>query len=112
QPGYLIVLTVGVVVAELRVAEFVTSREHGRAAAAQQHRERISAQAAAQRVDGRVVGLPFRAAVPAVVVVGAVGVVPAVALIVLFVVGIQVIEREAVVTGQEIDRRILPLIGR
>ena len=59
--------------------------------------------AVAQPLDGRVVGRPFDAAVPAAVVVGAVAVVFAVGLVVLVVVGDEVVEREAVVAGDEVD---------
>src|SRR5262249_44502202 len=46
---------------------------------------------------------PFPAAVPAQVVVDAVAVVLAISLVVLVVVAHQVVQREAVVTGDEVD---------
>ena len=58
----------------------------------------------ADREDVRVVGRPLDAAVPAPVVVAAVAVPLAVGLVVLLVVGDQVVEREAVVAGDEVDR--------
>src|SRR5205085_1966501 len=54
--------------------------------------------------DGRVVGRALDAAVPAVVLRGAVAVRLAVGLVVLLVVTDQVPEREAVVAGHEVDR--------
>ena len=42
QPGDLVVLAVGVVVAEFRVAEFVAGEEHGRSPAAHQHGAGVS----------------------------------------------------------------------
>ena len=53
-------------------------------------------------IAGSSVG-PFDAAVPAAVVVGAVAVVLAVGLVVLVVVGDQIVQREAVVAGHEVD---------
>ncbi len=58
----------------------------------------------AQGVDAGVVGRPLVAAVAAEVVVPAVAVVLAVGLVVLAVVADQVVEREAIVAGDEIDR--------
>ena len=56
----------------------------------------------------RVVGRPLGAAVPGAVVVGPVAVVLAVRLVVLLVVGDEVVQREAVVRGDEVDRRERP----
>lgn len=49
---------------------------------------------------------PLDPAVPAVIIVGAVRIAPSVSLIVLRVIGIQVIQAEAVMAGQEIDGSI------
>src|SRR4029077_7160261 len=57
-----------------------------------------------QGQDGRVVGGAFDAAVPGPVVVAAVPVVLAVGLVVLVVVGDQVLQGEAVMCGDEVDR--------
>ena len=61
--------------------------------------------AGAQGDDVRVVGRALGAAVPRPVVVGAVAVVLAVGLVVLVVVGDQVAQGEAVVHGDQVDRR-------
>ena len=90
QPGGQIVLTVGVVVAELAVAELVSRQEHGDAPAAHQQRKGVAAHPAAQGVDLGVCRLTLHAAVPAVVVISSVGVVPAVFQVVLLVVGVQI----------------------
>ena len=70
------------------------------------------AQAAAQGSDLRIGGWPFGAAVPAVVVAGPVGVAPAVGLVMLFIVGIQVVQGKAVVAGDKVDRGVLPPVRR
>src|SRR5205085_2509023 len=64
--------------------------------------------APAQRQHAAVVGVALGARVPGAVVVGAVPVVLAVGLVVLVVVGDQVAEGEAVVGGDEVDRRVGP----
>ena len=56
-----------------------------------------------QLLDCRIVGRTFDAAVPAAIVVGAVAVVLAVRFIVLLVVGDEIVEREAIVAGDEVD---------
>ena len=58
--------------------------------------------------DVGVVGLALDAVVPGAVVVGAVAVVLAVGLVVLVLVGHQVAQGEAVVRGDEVDRRERP----
>ena len=108
QPGGDVVLTVGVVVAELGVAELVPGQEHGDAPAAHEQGEGAAHHPPAQGVDGRVGRGALRAAVPAVVVVCPVGVVPAVFQVVLLVVGEEVPQGEAVVAGDEVHRGVLP----
>ena len=54
-------------------------------------------------LDRGIVGGAFDAAIPASVVVGAVAVLLAVRLVVLLVVGDQIVQGEAVVTGDEVD---------
>ena len=111
QPGNLVVLTVGVVVAELGVGKFVPRQEHGSAPAAQQHGEGVFYQPVPKGQHLRIRGVSLHAAVPAVVVVGPVGVAPAVGLVVLDVVGVQVVQGKAVVAGEEVHRGVLPLGG-
>ena len=103
QPGDLVVLAVGVVVAELGVAEFISCKEHGCPAAAHKDSAGVADHPHAKGEDLRVIGLPLRSAVPAPVVICTVSVLPAICLIVLFVVGIQIVEREAVMAGEKID---------
>ena len=112
QPGYDIVLTVGIVVAKLRVAELVAAVEHRRSAAAEQRRKRIFHHAPAQSLDLRIVRLSLDAAVPAVSLIVTVRIVPAVFLIVLRVVRVQIVERKTVMAGQEIHRCTLTSVHR
>src|SRR6202034_4050436 len=64
EPGKLVVLTVGVVVAMLRMAEFVTVPHHGDALAHQERRYQRAPAALTYLKDRRVVARAFRTAVP------------------------------------------------
>src|ERR1700680_4005295 len=98
-----VVLSVTIIVASLRAADFVAPADHRYALRAQQRQQEISLLPLAQVDDFGVVGLPLLAAIPGVIVVGSVAVFFAIGLVVLFVVGDQVVERETVVRGDEID---------
>ena len=104
----LVVLAVGVVVAVLRVAEFVAAHSIGTPCEKKQRGDEIAPLRRAQLDDGGIVGRPFDAAVPAVVVVGAVAVVFAVGFVVLVVVADEIVQREAVVAGDEVDAGVRP----
>jgi len=104
EPGDLVVLAVGVVVAVLGAADLVAAEQQRQAERQQQRRQDRPGLAFAQRVDSSVVGDAFRAAVPGAVVAGAVAVVLAVRLVVLIVVGDQVAQREPVVHGDQVHR--------
>ena len=103
DPGDLVVLTVGVVVASLGPAQLISVADHGHALTEQDGGQEVAGLAMTQLGDRRVVGGPFGAAVPGAVVVAAVGVALEVGLVVLLVVGDQVVHREAVVGGDEVD---------
>ena len=105
DPGQLVVLAVGVVVAALGAAHLVAVQDHRHALRQQQRGEEVALLAGAQREDRRVVGLALDAAVPRPVVALAVAVALAVGLVVLVVVRDQVAQREAVVRGDEVDAR-------
>src|SRR6185503_17551273 len=65
EPGQLVVLAVGVVVAELGSSALVAYQQHGDALGQQQRGEQVALLAATQGVDLRVVGGTLGAAVPA-----------------------------------------------
>ena len=104
-PGRLVVERVDVVVAVLGVAELVATQEHRGARREQQRGEQVARLPGPQRQDRRVGGRPLDAVVGAAVVVGAVAALLAVGLVVLALVGHEVGEGEAVVRGDEVDRR-------
>ena len=104
QPGHLVVLAVGVVVAAVGATDLVTGGDHRHARREQERAEEAAHRPAPRVPDDRVVGGPFDAVVPRPVVVRAVAVVLAVGLVVLLVVGDEVGEGEAVVRRDEVDR--------
>ncbi len=97
-------MAVGVVVSQLRPGDFVSHQDHRHALAEHQHGHRVFHLPSAELVDGELTSRPFPTAVPTVVIVGAIAVVLAVGLVVLLVVGDEIVEREAVVAGDEVDR--------
>ena len=86
EPRDFIVLTIGVVVALLRVAHFIARQYHGNALTDHQQRDGVLHLTVAQGDDIGVVGRALAAAVPAVVMVFAVTVALAIGLVVLAIV--------------------------
>ena len=86
QPGGNVILTVGIVVAKLCIAEFVSGQEHGDTAAAHQDCKGVAYHPFSESQNFGVVCVPFNSAVPTMIVVGPVGIIPAVLLIVLHIV--------------------------
>src|SRR5439155_25155433 len=103
QPGGLVVLTVGVVVAVLGVAQLVAAADHRHALGEEQGGDQIPLLAFAEGAASRIVARPLGAAVPAQVIVAAVFVVLAIGFVVFLVVTDQVLQREAIVAGNEVD---------
>ena len=103
QPGNFIVLAVGVVVAKLRIAKFVSRQKHRRSSAAQQHRTGIFDHFFPKCFNSGVVGFSLVPTVPAPVIICTISIIPAVFLVMFFIIRIQVVQRKAVVTGQKID---------
>ena len=85
--------------------ELVAAEQHRGPVGQNERGEEVADLAHAQRVDLRVVRRPLDAAVPGAVVVRPVPVVLVVGLVVLLVVGDEIAQREAVVGGDEVDRR-------
>src|ERR1700682_1679571 len=103
EPVDLVILAIGVIVAALCAPHLVAGHEHGNALREHQHSREVFHLAIAQLFDVGITRLPLLAAVPAQVLVDAVAIALAVGLVVLVVEGDQVVEREAVVRGDEID---------
>ena len=97
------ILTVGVVVAQLRSTDFVAPRQHRHALRHEHRQQKIAALSEPEFLNRRIVGGTFDAAVPAHVVVVAVAILFAVGLVVLLLVGHKIRQRESVVRRHEID---------
>ena len=83
EPADFIVLTIGIVVAVLRPAKLVAAANHRHALREEQRREHVAALLATQRVDFFVIGRPFGAAIPRMIIIVAVVVILAVRLVML-----------------------------
>src|SRR5512139_466159 len=68
EPGNLVVLAIGVVVALLRTSELVATEQHGNALREKEGGEDVALLARAEGVHAWIVGRPFDAAVPRAVV--------------------------------------------
>ena len=112
QPRDRIVLTIGIVISESCIAEFIAGEEHGSPPAAHEYGTGILDHPETQCKDFRIVCISLHTTVPAVVVVISVRVIPAVCFIVFLVIAVQVIERESVVAGQEVDGSIAAAVDR
>ena len=105
DPRELVVLAVRVVVAALRSAELVAVADHRHSLREEKRRQEVAFLPLAQGIRRRIVSCPLGAAVPAQVVAFAVAVFLEVCLVVFFVVADEIVEREAVVRGDEVDAR-------
>ena len=91
QPRCDIILTVRVVISKLCIAEFISCKKHRRSAAAHQCCKRIFYHAAAQALDFRIICCAFCPTVPTVSIVITIRISPAVFLVVLHIIRIQII---------------------
>src|SRR6185503_4056 len=104
EPRDLGVLAIAVVVAVLGAAHLVAAEQHRYALRQEQRREEVALLAPAQPLHLRIVGRTLDTAVPRSIVVLAA--LLAVRRVVLLVVGDEIVEREAVVRGDEVDARV------
>ena len=91
QPGNLVILTVGIVIAKLGIQEFIPCKEHGRSTAAHQDSKGILCKLVTEEQHIFIIGIALYTTVPASVVIAAIRISPAICLIMLPVIGIQVI---------------------
>src|SRR6266404_519611 len=103
EPGDLVVLAVGVVVAALRAREFVAGLQHGYTLGKEQRRQYIAHLALAQLEYGGIVGRALHSAIPAQIAVVTVAVALEIGFVVPLIVGNQIAEREAVMCRRKID---------
>src|SRR5690606_3163852 len=103
QPRQLVVLAVRVVVPALALPELVARGQHGHALRKEQRGQEIALLLRAQCIYGVIVCRAFSTAVPRPVMTFPIVVAFLVSIVMLFVVGYQVVEREPVMRGDEID---------
>src|SRR6266571_5150470 len=103
DPRQFIVLAVSIVVSRLRPAELVTHEQHRHALREEECGQAVTFLLRAQPDDGGVVSVALHAAVPRAVMRLTVGVVLAIRLVVLLVVGDKIAEGKAIVGGYEVD---------
>src|SRR5436305_3235643 len=112
EPTDLVVLAICVVVSLLCPPDFISTHEHGHAPRDEQNRRKVLDLPLAQRLNVGIARCSLDATIPAQVIVDAVPVILTIGLVVFVIVGNQVIQGEAIVTGDEIDAvdRHAPLI--
>src|SRR5882724_8863188 len=103
DPGNLVVLAVGVVVAALRAPEFVAGLQHGHALRKEQRRQYVAQLPLSQLDDGGIVRKALDSAIPAQIVVVTIGVGIEIGFVMSLTVGNQIAEREAVMCRRKID---------
>ena len=103
KPTDFVVLAKTVVVAALRVPNFIPHQEHGHSQRHHGDGQEVLHLPVPQLLNGRVIGRPFSTTVPTAIVVGAIAVSLAIVLVVFLVVRDQIIQCKTVVAGHEID---------
>src|SRR6186997_2021008 len=83
DPTGLVVLAIGIIVAVLRIADFVAGEQQRRALRQHQADQLVLSELAAECCDRRIIGRAFMAAIVAVIIAGAVAIVFAIGLVVL-----------------------------
>src|SRR5215470_7672135 len=103
EPGELVVLAIGIVIALLTMVEIIAGEEHRHALRQEQGRHKVAPLLPTQGLNSRVVRGAFHATVPTIVVIGPILIIFAICFVMLLVITDQVIKREAVVAGNKID---------
>src|SRR5262249_43016872 len=103
EPADRVILTVRVVVAALRPSELVAAEQHWRARSEEQRARVILHELPPKSEHSRVRGFPLGTAVPGIFVLGPVFIVLAVPFVVLLIVRDEVVQREAVMAGDEVN---------
>ena len=103
HPANLIVLTVGIVIALLRIAKFISSINQRRPLAEHNHEKSVFDLLDPQCTDSLFACGPFRAAVPGVIVDTSVLVVFLIRLVVALLITYHILESESILIGHIID---------
>jgi hypothetical protein len=112
QPRDIIVLTIRVVVASLRMADFIAGQDHRDTRGLEQGGHEVSLLSRSQCIDRKVFGRSLDATIPAVFVVDAVLIIFAIGVVVFVIVADKIMQRKSVVAGDEVDAGVrLPSIA-
>ena len=107
EPRNLIILTIRIVIAILRITEFISGIDHRGTAAAHKNSDGVSHHSESQSKNIRIVGITFIPAIPAPVIIGTVSIVPAVIFIMLVIICIKIVKCKSVMTVYKIDGRLI-----
>src|ERR1700722_9583117 len=110
-PARCVILTIGVVVTTLRAAELVAALQHRHAPGNEERQQEVADLALTQRLDIRIPGRTLDTVVRTEIVVRAIPVLLAVGEVVFVGEAHEVVQREAVVTGDEVDTALRALAG-
>src|SRR5262245_23240417 len=103
EPGQLVILAISIVITLLTMANLVTGKEHRHTLGQQQSGHEVAHLLPTQGPNGWIISRTFDSTVPTVVVIGPILIIFAIRFIVLLVITDQVVQRETVVAGNEID---------
>src|SRR5437588_190783 len=106
DPANLVILAISVVISLLCPSKLIATAEHWGALRDKERDQQIAALLPAQRVDFRIIGRSFGAAVPGLIVVVAIIVIFAVGFVMLFAVANEIGQSEAVMRRDEIHAGI------
>ena len=104
EPVHFAVVTIRIIVAVAGLADFIAHQNHRHALAEHQYGNGVFHLPPPQPENVPIAGRPFATAIPAKIIVRAVPIIFAVRLVMLLVVGDQIHQREAVVTGDKVNR--------
>src|ERR1700681_2029362 len=103
MPAQLIILAIGIVIAELSACDLVAAADHWHALGEQKRCQKVPNLATTRPEYSRILGWSFSPHVPGVVVVGPVLIVFPICDVVLVVVAHQVMQGKTVMRGDEVD---------
>jgi hypothetical protein len=102
EPTDFAVLAIGVIIPSLSPSHLVSHQHHGHTERQQCNRQKILDLSITERLDHRVIGWPFDAAIPTPIVIAAISVSMSVCFVVFLVIRDKIIEGESIMTGNEI----------
>ena len=106
-PAGSIILTVGIIVSALGIAEFIAVIDHGNTLTQQHHQKGIFDLAFPHLADGNLTGRAFHTAVPGIIIAASVLIAFAIGLVMFIIVAHQVIHGKSVLADHVIDHSMI-----